>query len=590
MNNKGLIMARRMRVSSKIMLTLFPILLIPCLIGAALWLKWKTDGVYTRFDNEAAAVLSELRSQTAGNAELVSNSALIALNRRSFLEFCTGDMDADGLALVKFAQNELQDMRYIFQSNPLISEASFYFENDGVYEIWPLVYNADRLENTALESLDLRGQSGVYVTDAEVGEISCCYAVYLDVTRIGMLVLRINIEPFLSGLYQTMPETANSVALLPADGGGCFTSDREALPGTESILLAISESASGTLEFEYGGSSYYGAAAYLPLLDSWAVVLTELETPMSGPRAAMLSSLCVFALAAILLWLLVHYVCRRLLRRLSSLEDNMLRVQGGDLTVRIPERGGGGDELDTLAHTFNRMLDRTQELMDENVERSLAATRAELNALQSQINSHFLYNALESIRMMAEIRGEPGIADTIVSLGSLLRYHMTWKDRTVTLREELDCVHRYVHFCRVTGEAELVLEDCVSGGYLDCEIPKLSIQPLVENAINHGLPSGHGRLHIRISCSNEAGWLKVCVENDGCGISAERLEAIRRALDGGGVEPLRKERNGIGIVNVHQRLVMSYGEGSGLRLESGETGGVRAYVILPYNGTELGGW
>lgn len=160
----------------------------------------------------------------------------------------------------------------------------------------------------------------------------------------------------------------------------------------------------------------------------------------------------------------------------------------------------------------------------------------------------------------------------------------------MTLREELDCVHRYVHFCRVTGEAELVLEDCISGGYLDCEIPKLSIQPLVENAINHGLPSGHGRLHIRISCSNEAGWLKVCVENDGCGISAERLEAIRRALDGGGVEPLRKERNGIGIVNVHQRLVMSYGEGSGLRLESGETGGVRAYVILPYNGTELGGW
>ena len=72
----------------------------------------------------------------------MSNSALIALNRRSFLEFCTGDMDADGLALVKFAQNELQDMRYIFQSNPLISEASFYFENDGVYEIWPLIYNS----------------------------------------------------------------------------------------------------------------------------------------------------------------------------------------------------------------------------------------------------------------------------------------------------------------------------------------------------------------------------------------------------------------------------------------------------------------
>lgn len=75
--------------------------------------------------------------------------------------------------------------------------------------------------------------------------------------------------------------------------------------------------------------------------------------------------------------------------------------------------------------------------------------------------------------------------------------------------------------------------------------------------------------------------------------AASRRSGWRRyagALDGGGVEPLRRERNGIGIVNVHQRLVMSYGEGARLRLESGETGGVRAYVILPYNGTELGGW
>ena len=243
-----------------------------------------------------------------------------------------------------------------------------------------------------------------------------------------MLVLRLDIEPFLSGLYQTIPGPAYSVALLPADGSGCFTPDPEALPAAADILSAAESSASGELEFEYNGSAYYGAAAYLPLFDSWAVVLTELEALTSGPRQTIFFSLCAFALAAVLLWLLVNYVCRRLLRRLSSLEENMLKVQDGDLSVRIPEREGGGDELDTLTHTFNRMLDRTKELMDENVERGLAAARAELKALQSQINSHFLYNALESIRMMAEIRSEPELADTIVSLGSLLRYHMTWKD------------------------------------------------------------------------------------------------------------------------------------------------------------------
>ena len=124
----------------------------------------------------------------------------------------------------------------------------------------------------------------------------------------------------------------------------------------------------------------------------------------------------------------------------------MLAVQSGNLDIRIPERENGGDELDTLSKSFNGMLDRMQQLVDENIQRGLAVKQAELDALQSQINSHFLYNALESIRMLSEVHGDTEVAETVFSLGSLMRYHMKWKTKTVTLSEELDCIDRYIFF------------------------------------------------------------------------------------------------------------------------------------------------
>lgn len=593
MKHEGLMRARRMKLSTKLMLTIFPLLLIPCLIGGGLWLRRTAADAYEGFEKDASAQLSELRQHLAGNAELVANSASVALGRRDFLQFCAGDMDADGLRLVKFAQNEMQDMRCIFQSNPLIQKASFYFDNEDVYEIWPLVYHGGRLLNTPYEDLALRGQSGRYLTEPSEGNISCCYAVYLDVTQIGVLVLDLDLEPFLGPLYEDT-ENNYGMALLPLSGG-CFAKEGTSLPAEMDIRKALpgeAEQQAGIypVDFKSSDAAYCGVCMFLPLLDSWAVVLADRGVLMSGPRQTAFRAAGLFIIAAVVIWLLVQYICRSLLRRLSVLEANMLQIQNGALQVRVPERENGGDELDTLAHSFNRMLDRTERLMEENVERELAAKEAELNALQSQINSHFLYNALESIRMKAELRREPEIADTIVSLGSLLRYHMTWKDRTVTLGEELECVRRYVSFSSATGKAELHLEVAVGGSLLACEIPKLCIQPLVENAIVHGLPSGSGKLSIRIYASCEAGTLRLFVEDDGAGISPKRLAEIQAALCGMPGEPLRRKGNGIGILNVHRRLVTAYGPGAGLSMESVEGQRTRACVALPYDGPDLGGW
>ena len=406
-------------------------------------------------------------------------------------------------------------------------------------------------------------------------------------------MLDISLQSFLEPLYEGYDENDIGMVILPT-GGGSFARQGVVLPNdkdTKSALPSDEMQFGGVyqVEFSSSGVEYYGACTYLPLLDSWAIVLTERESLMRGMQEAMRIAVVLVLIIATVLWLLIQYVCRFLLRRLSVLEESMLRVQEGELQVRIAEREDGGDELDTLTYSFNRMLDKTELLMKENVERETAAKQAELNALQSQINSHFLYNALERIRMMAVVCREKELAETIVSLGSILRYHMTWKERNVTLREELACVTQYVFFSNATGGAKLNLDLEVDENLLECNIPKLCIQPLVENSIVHGLQA-NDQLTIRIYASCEKGMLTLFVEDTGIGIPSHRLAEINSVLKGGPAELLRSKGNGIGILNVHHRLVTEYGPGAGLHIDSIEGQWTRASLTLPYDGPELGGW
>ncbi len=587
MTKQWYLKASRMRFSSKIMLSIFPVLLLPFLLIGIFWSRWKVHDTLAQFEHQARSVIHELRSTSSRNGELVANSAAIALTRRDFIDFCTGDMSGDGLSLVKFAQGPLKDLKDIFQSNPMIAKASFYFTNDELYEIWPLIYHAEHLINTPFQNLDIGGQNGQYLVSD--GKLFCCYNVYRDVTRVGLLVLELDDRLFLGSLYNAAEEFNCGLAVLSAGEDFCFTPNAGKLPGAQTLLDEIIRSDTGILAFSADERKYYGISSYIPFLDSWVVVLADQDELLSSPRQTVAIASILFFAAMLLLWALILCISRRMLQRLSVLEHSMLRVQAGDLSVRVPERSGGGDELDTLIQSFNRMLCRTQALTEENVERRLAATKAELSALHSQINSHFLYNALENIRMMAEIHNEEELADTIVSLGSLLRYHMTWKEQTVTLQEELACVHRYVHFCTVTGEAKLVLEDQVSSMYRYSKVPKLSIQPLVENAFVHGLPEGRGLLHIRISCDCRDRLLTVCVENDGMSMDEVELATVQRALSDRGSETMGKH-SGIGIVNVHRRLAMFYGTSAGLRVENRKPQGVMVYLTIPHAQAELGGW
>lgn len=576
------------RLAAKIIKMLSLIWIIPCVIIAALWIKGRIEFVYDSFEKDSAAALQNLRIETASNAARIDTSVSSALSQREFIRFCTSDMDADGLQLVKFSQNELKTIRSIFQSNDIIEEASLFFDNPQIYEIWPTIYGLDRLKNTPFEEIVPSGQSAVYAV--EDGEVYGCYRIYLDITPVGLLRLRLDSDKFFSGF-----SNANAASCLLAANGELF-SNEENLFSAEELQAVLTDSpdmpSRSTYQavLEKDGRSYLVRYSWLELLNAWAVVYEDQADLLQPVYQMGASVLAVMLLGMCVIWVLVQYVCQSMLKRLALLEKKMLAVQSGNLDIRIPERENGGDELDTLSKSFNGMLDRMQQLVDENIQRGLAVKQAELDALQSQINSHFLYNALESIRMLSEVHGDTEVAETVFSLGSLMRYHMKWKTKTVTLSEELDCIDRYIFFMSASNGTEICLESTLPREVLYTEIPKLSIQPLAENAIVHGMPADSRRIVITLKCRQEDGLLILSVTDNGIGIAPERLHEIQCALNGSGTGNIRSGKNGIGVVNVHQRIQLMYGEACGLRFISCEGLGTSVEVRIPARQDALGGW
>ena len=576
------------RLAAKIIKMLSLIWIIPCVIIAALWIKGRIEFVYDSFEKDSAAALQNLRIETASNAARIDTSVSSALSQREFIRFCTSDMDADGLQLVKFSQNELKTIRSIFQSNDIIEEASLFFDNPQIYEIWPTIYGLDRLKNTPFEEIVPSGQSAVYAV--EDGEVYGCYRIYLDITPVGLLRLRLDSDKFFSGF-----SNANAASCLLAANGELF-SNEENLFSAEELQAVLTDSpdmpSRSTYQavLEKDGRSYLVRYSWLELLNAWAVVYEDQADLLQPVYQMGASVLAVMLLGMCVIWVLVQYVCQSMLKRLALLEKKMLAVQSGNLDIRIPERENGGDELDTLSKSFNGMLDRMQQLVNENIQRGLAVKQAELDALQSQINSHFLYNALESIRMLSEVHGDTEVAETVFSLGSLMRYHMKWKTKTATLSEELDCIDRYIFFMSASNGTEIRLESTLPREVLYTEIPKLSIQPLVENAIVHGMPMDSRRIVITLKCRQEDGLLVLSVTDNGTGIAPERLHEIQCALNGSGTGNIRSGKNGIGVVNVHQRIQLMYGEACGLRFISCEGLGTSVEVRIPARQDALGGW
>lgn len=293
----------------------------------------------------------------------------------------------------------------------------------------------------------------------------------------------------------------------------------------------------------------------------------------------------VFSVSILIIILLAFRVAQGITGPIEELIGRMKQVQKGDFTTAgIADLTVGNslnkDEIGQLHRNFRVMIQQIDELIHENYAKQLTIKEAQFKALQAQINPHFLYNTLESINWEAKMGGQVQISRMVESLGFLLRSSISQKESIVTIGQELDIIRHYLTIQQTRFEERLVYTQEVPQQFHTCPIPKLILQPLVENAIHHALELMVEPCHISIRAVKETNGLLLMVEDDGPGMIPEILERVRRG-------EVQSKGNGIGLANIRERIVLAFGERYGLDIESAPNRGTRILLHIPLERNDL---
>lgn len=294
-----------------------------------------------------------------------------------------------------------------------------------------------------------------------------------------------------------------------------------------------------------------------------------------------------FFLAVIVLYFIVRYLTSRLMERVYSLIKAMEQVQKGNLSAKVTVFGN--DEVASAMENFNKMLDQLHNQIEEIKKEQQLIADTKMKAMQNQINAHFLYNALETIKMQAVITGESEIEESINVLGKLMHYCLRWRVHEVTLEQELDYIRSYIYLLNIRNDYIISLETEVQPEYKNLVIAKMSLQPIVENAFFYAVePLGKDAI-IRVYTENDSAKDKIwlCVRDFGPGISNEKLEQLKIYLTDDTYE--RETKGSIGLKNIQQRLTTFYGKNYRMIIELPKDGGTLIKIPIPLCVKEIEG-
>lgn len=312
----------------------------------------------------------------------------------------------------------------------------------------------------------------------------------------------------------------------------------------------------------------------------WTVVgCMNVAELLKGSRQAQRVYVVCAAGLIVLALILSRLLARNITYPIQRLRDSMKKVQTGEFPT-IDLEVSSENEIGSLTKSFNVMTHRIQELMAQNIHEQEQKRKSELKALQSQINPHFLYNTLDSIIWMAEGKKNEEVVLMTASLARLLRQSISNEDELVSIGQEAEYARSYLTIQKMRYKDKLEFQIDISPAIFGVKIIKLVLQPIIENAIYHGLKykDSKGFLIVRGYQEGEKAVLEV--EDNGVGMDEETLSHIFEK------HKVNYHSNGVGVYNVQKRLKLYYGEEYGIVYKSKKNEGTRAVITIP---VETGG-
>jgi len=329
-------------------------------------------------------------------------------------------------------------------------------------------------------------------------------------------------------------------------------------------------------------------AAGIDMADWTVIGITpkrDLQLELRETQRFLLSVVIVLVFAATLL---ATFVSRSFSSPFKRLIQQMKQVELGNFKGQV--RVQSYQELNVLVSSFNRMVNQMDELIERIKLASISEKNAQLQALQSQVNPHFLFNTLDMIYWMLDERENDRLGKVILALSQIFRYGSEWEEASrAPLRRELEQLRHYLTIIQTRLGGRVHTEFAIEDRWLELEVPKMFLQPIVENAVKYGLEPLDRPGLLRISSQERDGNLEIIVEDNGVGMEETALEHISRTLEESGSSRRELEsgehggtgRRGIGLQNVHLRIRLMFGENYGIGIASRLNEGTKVIVTIP---------
>ncbi|XID92947.1 sensor histidine kinase [Paenibacillaceae bacterium WGS1546] len=579
-----------MKLRNKMVLSYMLFFILPFMIVGFFVVQEFRQTALERATEQAESTVERVKSRVH---EMLGVPALLA-NQLSL------DTDLEDVATTRY-QNVFQvvdaywnykKFKTFLDFNTEVSRFKVYVDNPTLIDNWEFtpLDGETRAAFWYRSAIEQTGRLGWYyfrsVSRSPDSMLSLVRSVYFPESRsVGLLQIDVNTRELSGILWQEEPE----IAL--ADERGVVVAAN--LPGMSGKELAesswgeqIAALDAGKYELAVNGVVSKVIVDHARPENSYnglkIVSVFPVESIMKEANRITSLGFQIIVVAFLLALILIYSICTVLTNRLLKFNKQINKVSMGNFNTELAV--DGNDEIGQIKRQFNQMVGSIRELMEE-VQASSELTRnmerkqneIKLKMLASQINPHFLYNALESIRMKAHLKGEKEISQTVKMLGKLMRKNLELTGKEIPLSEEFDIIRCYLEIQKFRHEDRIAYELHLDPPAEKTKILPLLIQPLVENSVVHGLEKAVGGGTVTVRARLEDGMLRVTVEDDGIGMSASKLEEVLRSLSD-------QNADRIGLHNIQHRLLMTYGEASGLKMESEPNGGTRMSFTIPAEG------
>ena len=428
--------------------------------------------------------------------------------------------------------------------------------------------------NALLAAREAMGAPIWYPTGRDDGSILCVRAIrsvgHPFLEHLGYLVIRVNFGRIVS-------ESTQDVLLVPDFHLNIHQNDvlmyPQAYMAAANLPRALGLHRYFDIEYVNGEMQFLVYSSVNIARHNWEFVL---GLPYGSVfRAQAVANTIYFislGLSVIIAAALSFFVFTGVNRHLKLLEKKMDRIRKGNLEAMESDIRLAGDELGRLNIYFDEMREDFKQAIEDNYVKELLLTKTQLNALEHQLNPHFLYNSLEAVHWFARRGDGDSITTIIASLGNLLRNTLSVYDDLITLEKELDILNSYLRIQRIRFPDTLFVQLDIEEAAYEVMIPKMSIQPLVENAINYSLEENVGGCNIEVRVVLSNGHFKVEVENDGSEIQEDILTQLRE-------KRIKTRGSGIGLINIDTRIRLLFGKEYGLQIKSGDDRVIVSYEI-----------